>query len=291
MTTRLTTRLAQPTLFFLAVLGLVFLGGCKTLTDLAAGATKPGLAVKGVRFGDVGTDGMTLFFDTEVSNPYAVDLPLANLDYTLASKGTQFLAGSAPLQGTVPANGSKVVALPAKIAFGPMLSVLQGVKPGAVVPYAADMKLSVDGPACVGRLVLPLSKSGDLPVPAVPDVSVADLKINDLSLNNAKATLLLNVKNTNQFAVSLARMGLGLELAGSQVSSANVTNALSLKPGDSGTIEVPLNLSLANLGLSAFNTLRGKDTGYRLRGDMSLETPFGPMTLPLDRGGTTKVKN
>ncbi len=285
------TRLTLSIFAVLAICCAMVLSGCKTLSDLAAGATKPDLTVKGVRFGDLSTDGMTLFFDTQVTNPYAVDLPLANLDYTLASKGTRFLTGSAPIQGTVPANGSKVVALPAKIAFGPMLSVLQGVKPGAVVPYAADMNLSVDGPAGVGRLVLPLSKSGDLPVPAVPDVSVADLKINDLSLNNAKATLMLNVKNTNQFAVSLARMDLGLELAGSRVSSANVTNALSLKPGDSGTIEIPLNLSLANLGLSAFNALRGKDTGYRLRGDMALETPFGPMTLPLDRGGTTKVKS
>lgn len=285
------TRLTLLTFGMLSVCFSLALGGCKTLTDLAAGATKPGVSIKGVRFSDIGTDGMTLLFDTEVTNPYAVDLPIANLDYTLASKGTKFLTGSAPLQGTVPANSSKVVALPAKIAFGPMLSVLQGVKPGAVVPYAADMKLSVDGPAGVGRLALPLSKSGELPVPAVPDVSVTDLKINDLSLNNAKATLSLNIKNTNQFAVNLARMGLGLELAGSQVSSAAVTDALSLKPGDSGTIEIPVNLSLAKLGLSAFNALRGKDTGYRLKGDMAIETPFGPMTLPLDRGGTTKVRN
>lgn len=285
------TRLPCVIIGVLAALVLPFLAGCKALTDLAAGATKPGVTVKGVRFGDVSMDGLTLFFDTEVSNPYAVDLPLTNLDYSLASQGAKFLTGSAPVQGTVPANGSKVVALPAKVAFGPMLSMLKGVKPGAVVPYAATMKLSVDGPAGVGKLALPLSKSGELPVPAVPDVSLSDLKINDLSISNAKATLSLNIKNTNQFAVSLARMGLGLELAGSQVSSAAVTNALSLKPGDSGTIEVPVNLSLANLGLSALNALRGKDTGYRLKGDMALETPFGPMTLPLDRGGTTKVRN
>ena len=287
----MTNRLSIVIVGVLVALSLPVLAGCKALTELAAGATKPGVSVKGVRFSDVSTEGVTLLFDTEVSNPYAVDLPLTNLDYTLASQGATFLTGSAPVQGTVPANGSRVVALPARVAFGPMLSVLKGVKPGAVVPYAATMKLSVDGPSGVGRLALPLSKSGELPVPAVPDVSIADLKINDLSLSNAKATLSLNIKNTNQFAVSLARMGLGLELAGSKVSSATVTNALSLKPGDSGTIEIPVNLSLANLGLSAFNALRGKDTGYRLQGDVAIETPFGPMTLPLDRGGTTKVRN
>ncbi|XVJ60414.1 MAG: hypothetical protein HEQ23_13860 [Tepidisphaera sp.] len=287
----MTPRVTGWTLGFLALVSTLFLGGCKTLTDLAAGAAKPGLSVKSVRFGDVSTSGLTLIFDTEVTNPYGVDLPLVNLEYSLASSGATFLTGSAPIQGTVPAKGAKVVALPAKVDFSRMFSVLQTVKPGSVLPYAASMKLAVDGPSGVGRLSLPLNRSGELPVPAVPDVSVSGIGIGSLSLGEAKATLALSVKNTNQFALTLARMGFGLDLAGSRVSTVAATKGLALKPGETGTIEIPITLSLSNLGISAFNALRGKDTGYRLSGDMTLETPFGPMNLPLDRGGTTSVRN
>lgn len=275
-----------------AALAAGVLPGCKTLNDLASGMNKPGVSVQGVRFADLSGDGITLVFDTKVTNPYDVDLPLANLEYGIASSGTKFMTGSAPMQGTVPANGSKVVALPAKIAFGPLMNAVKSVKPGAVVPYAADMKLSVNLPAVAGggTLALPLSKSGEMPVPAVPDVSVANIAINELGLNS-KATLKLNVKNTNQFAVDLAKMGLSLDLAGSQVSTIAATNALALTPGQTGTIEVPVTLSLSNLGLSAFNAIRGKDAGYRLRGNVDVGTPYGPLSLPLDKGGTTKVSS
>lgn len=268
------------------------LSGCKTLTDLASGMTKPTASVTGVRFGDFSADGLTLVFQTEVKNPYEVDLPLTNLEYGLASGGAKFLSGSAPVQGTVPAKGSKTVKLPAKVSFAPLLAAVSGVKPGAVVPYAADMKLSVNVPQIAGggTLALPISKSGELPVPAVPDVSVAGITINEVGLNS-KATLKLNVKNTNQFAVNLAKMGFNLDLAGTQVSTVNASNALSLTPGQSGTLDIPVSLSLSNLGLSAFNALRGRDAGYRVHGSVDMGTPFGPLTLPLDKGGTTKVSS
>lgn len=287
----MTLRLTAWTVGVLSLATMLGLGGCKALSDLAAGAPKPGLAVKGVRFGEVSTSGLNLIFDTEVSNPYSVDLPLVNLDYSLASSGTTFVTGSAPIQGTVPANGSKIVALPAKVDFSRVFSVLQAVRPGAVVPYAATLNLAVDGPAGVGRLALPLNKSGDLPVPAVPEVSISNLAINSISLTEAKATVSFAVKNTNQFALTLARMGFGLDLAGSRVSTINVAKGLPLKPGETGAFEIPLTLSLSNLGVSAFNAIRGKDTRYRLNGDVSLDTPYGPMILPLDRGGTTTLRN
>lgn len=277
----------------LACLAAGLSSGCKTLSDLAAGTAKPGVSVKAVRFGDLSADGLTLLFDTEVSNPYAVDLPLVNLDYGLASGGTQFLTGSAPVQGSVPAHGSTVVVLPAKVSFGPLLTAVSGVRPGAVVPYTADMKLSVDVPAAAGggRLALPLSKSGELPVPAVPEVSIANLKIGQVGLSKALATLTLNVKNTNQFAADLSKLDLGLELSGARVGSVSATRALSLPAGASGTVDLPIEISIGKLGVAAFNALRGKDAGYRITGETAVQTPYGPLTLPFNRTGTTKVSS
>lgn len=267
--------------------------GCKTLSDLAAGTVKPGVSVKGVRFGALSADGLTLLFDAEVTNPYEVDLPLVNLDYGLASGGAKFLTGSAPIQGSVPAKGSKMVELPAAVSFAPLLKAVSGVKPGAVVPYTADLKVSVEVPKVAGggRLALPMSKSGELPVPAVPEVSISNLKLGQVGLSKALATVSLNVKNTNSFAADLSRFDLGLDLTGTRVASVSAARPLSLAPGAAGTIDIPIEISVTKLGLAAFNALRGKDAGYRLTGETAFQTPFGPITMPLDRSGTTKVSS
>jgi hypothetical protein len=142
-----------------------------------------------------------------------------------------------------------------------------------------------------GRVSLPISKSGDLPVPAVPEVSLAGLHLGEVGLTKAGATLTLNVKNTNQFAVDLSRLAFALDLSGSRVGSTSLARRVSLKPGDTGVVDIPIELSLAKLGLGAFNALKGKSTGYGLTGDLTVETPFGPVEMPLVGSGTTKVSS
>jgi LEA14-like dessication related protein len=276
-----------------ATLAAAMAGGCKALGELAAGAPKPSVSVQKVRLGDLSLDGVTLLFDAEVSNPYPADLPLVNLEYGLTISGARFLDGSAPVHGTVPTKGVKAVTLPAKVSFRPLLAAVSGVRPGAVVPYTADLNLSVDLPAVAGggRVALPISRSGDLPVPAVPEISLAGLHLGEVGLSKAAATLSLTIKNTNQFPVDLSRLAFALDLSGSRVGSTSLARRVALKPGDTGVVDIPIELSLTRLGLSAFNTLRGKSAGYGLTGDLTVETPFGPIEMPLAGSGTTKVSS
>ena len=99
------------------------LTGCDQLQSLLS--QKPSARVVGVGLDDIGLDSATLGFNLEIKNPYAVPLPLVNLDYGLASLGKPFLSGRADLQGTVPAGGTRTVKLPAKIGFAQLLGVLK----------------------------------------------------------------------------------------------------------------------------------------------------------------------
>ena len=40
--------------------------------------------------------------------------------------------------------------------------------------------------------------------------------------------------------------------------------------------------------MAAFNMLRGEGAAYRIHGNMSADTPFGPLALPYDSSGDTK---
>jgi len=259
--------------------------GCGVLDSL--NISKPSANVTGVSLRDISLSSATLLFDVEVGNPYSVPLPLVNLDYGLASSDTPFLSGQADLQGTVPARGKKTVSLPAKVTYLKLLEALKDVRPGSVVPYKADLGLSVDAPAA-GRLRLPLKKEGQLPVPAAPEVSVAEIKWDEVTLDKAGGHVRLNMVNRNQFPVELARLAYALSLGDVEVARSGIAQGVAFEAeGGAGTVEIPISLSPKDLGLAFFRMLAGAGSGYKLGGTAELKTPFGPMSLPIEKIGQT----
>ncbi|MCU0726477.1 MAG: LEA type 2 family protein, partial [Planctomycetes bacterium] len=140
---------------------------CNTLDALMGSGPKPTASLKGVRFGDLSFSKVGLDFDVEVTNPYEVPLPLLNLDYGLTTGRSQVLKGAAPLQGTIPAGQSKLLTLPAEVSILEVIRFVEGLRPGASVPYSADATLSVDAPI-LGKIPIPLTKQGELRIPSLP---------------------------------------------------------------------------------------------------------------------------
>jgi len=127
--------------------------------------TKPSASITGMKVQGISLTDATMLFDVKVDNPYMLPLPLGNLDYALASGGQQFLTGNADVQGTIPAGASKTLPIPIKINYLKLISAVKGAKPGAVIPYTADLGLSVKAPL-MGPLRVPMSKDGELKIPS-----------------------------------------------------------------------------------------------------------------------------
>jgi LEA14-like dessication related protein len=267
-------------------LALTMLGGCETLQGIVDSSPRPSANITAARLSDLSLDQVTLDFDVEIENPYSVALPLTDLTYSIASGGDAFLSGAAPIAGSVPARGSKTITMPARISFAEVLNIVAGVRPGAVVPYTADLDLSVDAPG-VGVMNLPLKQKGELPVPAVPSVKLESVDWENLSLRSASALLKIRIENTNSFPIDLAGFDYGLSLAGADVIDAKLRNAASLAPGEGAVLEIPISVSPSDLGMSAFRMLTGDGAGYTLGGSMDASTPFGPITLPFNVTGQT----
>lgn len=140
-------------------LGLLTVPGGCGLTE------KPTAHVTGVKLQNVSLRNATMRFDVEVANPYAVALPMSNVDYALASQGQQFLSGKADVQGEVPAKGSKVLGVPVRISYVELINAVRGARPGATVPYTANLGLSVAVPV-LGVLRLPMKKEGEIAIPS-----------------------------------------------------------------------------------------------------------------------------
>lgn len=266
------------------VAAIVALSGCQAVQNTLAGMDKPTARVTGVQFADLSLQSIGLVFDVEVQNPYSVGLPLLGMDVALSSKGQQFLSGASEVSGVVPAKGLRTIPVRTSVTFAGLLGVLKAVKPGALVPYVADLTLSVDAPA-VGKLALPLSKEGELPIPAVPSVSLKRIEWKKLQLDEAQAVFYLDLGNTNSFALDLGRFDYDLSLGGHRVAGAKLAQAESFAAGASKTLGIPFSLRPLDLGLGAFNLLRGKDAGYGIRGSLAVKTPFGRLDMPYSAEG------
>lgn len=266
-----------------AALSIPF-AGCETLDKVLESADGPQASLAGASISDLSVQGATLDFEIEVINPYSVPLPLTSLSYDLSSRGSPFLTGAAPIAGAVPARGSRTITLPARVRFADLFSALSGVRPGQVVPYDAGLTLSVNAPG-VGPIELPLRQRGQLPVPNLPEVTLAGVQWRELSLTNAEALLRFDVRNTNQFRVDVSALDSALELGGREIGRTTISQSLRLAPDERATLETPISFSPVQLGAGLMNLLRGQSAPYRIRGVIEGDTPFAPVSLPFEREG------
>jgi LEA14-like dessication related protein len=267
---------------------VVLLWGCETVKQVLDTAPRPSARIVGTHLQNLALDKVHLVFDVEVSNPYSVSLPLVDVSYSLSSSGRAVLQGNVRPEGSIAARGSQIIQIPTVLQFAALAKTLGGIRPGSLLPYEANLTLSVDAPA-LGPLSLPLSESGEVPIPAVPQVELISFDIASLNVDSVKANAKLRMKNTNEFPLDLSKIGFNLSLGGKEVSRIVFSNTTRLTPGQVATIYVPLSFSPRAFGTGMLGLLRGDKTGYSLTGSLEAGTPFGPLTLPLNSNGTTPI--
>ncbi len=155
----------------LSLLMCVGLAGCDaTWPDAWNNVPRPTARLLDVDFEGLGLKSVKLELDVEVDNPYAVDLPLVDLKYDVKSGGRRFVRGEADLDGAIPAGGRRTLGLPVRMGYVTLFRTLSGVGYGDVIPYEADVELSVDAPV-LGRIALPMHRTGKARIPR-PDFGI-----------------------------------------------------------------------------------------------------------------------
>jgi len=147
------------------VVGAVGLGGCQTLEGVLG--KRPTARLQGVKFGEINLQAAQLIFDVEVENPYAVALPLTKLKYGVTTGESQLAAGETDTATQIPAGAKQSVSLPVRVSYLDLVKAVKGFRPGATIPYKADLTLGLDAPV-LGSIGVPVSRQGELTVPNIP---------------------------------------------------------------------------------------------------------------------------
>ena len=96
---------------------------------------------------------------------------MTGLAYSLSSDDKEFIAGSSEPDTVIPAGSEMEVALPVKVEYRQMWQALKGIRPGAVIPYNAELVLSMDTET-FNTINLPLKKKGEIELPTISEAGL-----------------------------------------------------------------------------------------------------------------------
>ena len=130
---------------------------------------RPTASLRSAEVGAVNTEGFTVNFDLDVTNPNAVALPLTDADYALSLGGVKVVNDKVNPGGSVPAGGSTGVTIPVRLRFEDLLQAERAIRAGGWdVPYEFDGALGFSGTGGLASLGIPtripLRYSGTLPL-------------------------------------------------------------------------------------------------------------------------------
>lgn len=276
--------------FLALLLVLLPLAGCAEAMQVLDDMTRqaPTAKVDGVGLSGLSLQSVVLDFDIAIANPYSFDLPLLGFDFGLATGGQAFLNGDLESSWSIPARGSRVVQLPLSVDLLGLVRTVSGLRPGNVVPYDAEIGLKLDVPGA-GPMRIPVRTSGEMPIPDVPRVSVASLDWSEVSLNRVGGDLKLAMTNPNDFPLTLKGLDYGFSLAGRDVANGSNEAGVDLASGGEGALTIPLGFSPREVGTAILNVLTGSSAEYGMQGNLTLDSPFGPMQLPFTSQGVAPL--
>ncbi|RDX75353.1 hypothetical protein CR513_44771, partial [Mucuna pruriens] len=254
------------------------------------GFGKPTADVTGIHIPSINLEKADLVVDILIKNPNPVPIPLIDINYLVESDGRKLVSGLIPDSGTIHAHGEETIKIPLTLIYDDIKKTYNDIKPGSVIPYRVKVDLIVDVPI-LGRLTLPLEKTGEIPIPYKPDIDLDKIQFERFTFEETVAILHLKLENKNDFDLGLNSLDYEIWLGDVSIGGAKLSKSAKLVKTGISDIDVPITFRPKDFGSALWDMIRGRGTGYTIKGHIDVDTPFGAMKLPITKeGGTTQFK-
>lgn len=254
------------------------------------GFGKPTADVSAIHIPSINLEKAEIVVDVLIKNPNPVPIPLIDINYLIESDGRKLISGLIPDAGTIHAHGEETVKIPVKLIYDDIKSTYHDIKPGSIIPYRIKVDLIVDVPV-FGRLTLPLEKTGEIPIPYKPDVDIEKIHFQRFSFEETVAILHLRLENKNDFELGLKDLDCEVWLSDVSIGSTDLSEFTPIDKNGISHVDLPITFRPKDFGSALWDMIRGRGTGYTIKGNIHVNTPFGEMKLPIVKeGGTTRLK-
>ena len=276
----------------LLALGFAFaLAGCASF-DLAGIVKKPEVTVKGAEIELLTFDQARVRFDVVLANPNPVGVRLAGFDYRLTIDGVEFLTGTVDRAVSIAARGSSTIPVPVAFRYDKLFAAVARLAEATETPYEMSVGFSFELPV-LGRVRVPASLKGTIPVIRVPRVRVAGLKMEQLTLTAASLVLSLEIRNPNSFSLGLEAMEYTLDVGGERWAAGRAAKADMIAARGTGGLYLPIMLNLLSAGRTVAEALAKRGpVPYVLDGRVAVATPLPLLKsaiVPFHLEGQTEI--
>lgn len=278
-------------LLVVPVILLGLLSGCETLKTLQLWKS-PDARVREVAITGLSFEGAEITTDIEISNPNAIGIDLAGLEYQLVVEGSPFVGGEIDQKLSIEAQGTSTIAVPVAVTFLDLRDAIAAVGDKDELAYEVVVELRFDLPI-LGVVALPLSVEGTLPVVNPPRVEVARLTLDSITLTKANATLTVELGNPNVFGFRILDFEYGFIVKERPWIEGELATSLNVQPKSSAVVEIPFSLGFLEVGLAVRDILLGdSDVDYQFFARLDVATTLDLIpstTIPIEFGGSIPV--
>lgn len=254
------------------------------------GFGKPTAALAAIRIPSINLQKVDIVVDFLIKNPNPVPIPLIDISYLIESDGRRLISGLIPDSGTIRAHGEEIVKIPVTLIYDDIKRTYADIKPGSIIPYNIKVELIFDVPV-FGRITIPLEKTGEIPIPYKPEVEIEKIRFEKFSFEETVAILHLQLDNKNDFDLGLNELEYEVWLSDVSIGGADLVKTANIIKNGITYIEIPVTFRPKDFGSVLWDMIRGRGTGYSMKGSIHVDTPFGPMKLPINKeSGTTQFK-
>ncbi len=270
---------------------IFFLAGCAELAKYTE-TIKPTAKLTDARLANINFEQADLVFDLAVDNQNPVAINLAGLNYDLKIENQSLISGVTAQGLEIKPASTSTVQLPVSLKFDDLRKLPGELWQKDSFAYQLDTKIVVDLPI-IGNYAIPVSKSGELPVPKLPDIKVKGLKIKNLSFRAAELVAQVEIDNPNAFDLGFSDFNYQLNINQQKWGQGSINTSNSIPKKGKGTIDIPVKLNITSMGQTAYQMLSSKQPlEYQLKGAITLDTGIDLLQnykMPLDIKGKASL--
>jgi len=280
-------------LLFLMAVSVLLLVGCESLRDAVEAIHRPEVRIDDTELEALSFSGLTLRFDMEIRNPNPIGISLSGFDYELLIEGTSFVSGEVDEKIDIAARDRSIVPLPVELGFEEVVRTIRELEDREEAAYQLTSGFSFDLPV-LGRVRIPVSTEGSVPILRVPGLEVRSLRLNSISLSGASLDLELELRNRNNFKIFIESLEYRFRVDGRDWASGMRQERVRIGENDAVGLTIPVELDFAAVGLSVYQMILGAEAlQYTLEANVDVGTSLRVLkkaSLPFKVAGQLRIQ-
>jgi LEA14-like dessication related protein len=273
--------------FLLLIVTLVIVS-CSTLRDVAD-VREPSVTYQDMSIQSITFDGVTLLFDFDVTNPNRFNVTADQYNYEFFINERSFISGIQEVPLRIESESVSRIQVPVSLNFQEVYQTFSSILRQDNLAYQLSTEVEFSLPVA-GKRKVPVTTSGEIPIPKVPRVEFGDFNVKNISFSGAEVEVSFRVFNPNAFGISVSNAAYNLRVNGREWLDTTLEQVIRVEGSENREIVIPIRLNASQLGSALMDLMQGNSTfNYELSGSAEVDAdlegfPAGQL-IPFDLSG------